>query len=245
MTGKVRERWAKNPLIFATIVYTVYSMQKDIEPIEQGNVSHSAEAEIRRLIIEGVLAEGERLNEVHLSARLGVSRTPVREALNRLAAEGSLEARPRIGYSVRPLTEDEFTQLYDIRPLLDPAALRLAGVPSQGQLARLSTLNRNLVRARNADEAITLDDAWHLELLAHCPNRILVELIEKMMLRTRRYEMALMREAAGRTSAVQTHEEILAALAAGDLEQACRALEDNMRSGREPVIRWLRTRKSR
>lgn len=226
-------------------VYIVYSMQKGIAPIEQGNVSHSAEAEIRRLIIEGVLSEGERLNEVHLSARLGVSRTPVREALNRLAAEGSLEARPRIGYSVRPLTEDEFTQLYDIRPILDPAALRMAGLPSQGQLARLSTLNRNIARARSAEEAITQDDAWHLELLAHCPNRILVDMIQKMMLRTRRYELALMREAAGRTTAGQTHEEILAALSAGNVEEACRALEDNLRSGREPVIRWLRTRKSR
>ena len=70
--------WEKNPLISAILVYTVYSMQKEIEPIAQGNVSHSVEAEIRRLIIEGVLAEGERLNEVHLSAQLRVSRTPVR-----------------------------------------------------------------------------------------------------------------------------------------------------------------------
>jgi DNA-binding GntR family transcriptional regulator len=243
--GERQERRGQNPLISVITIYTVYSMQKEIEPIAQGNVSHSVEAEIRRLIIEGVLAEGERLNEVHLSAQLRVSRTPVREALNRLVAEGSLESRPRIGFSVRPLTEDEFTQLYDIRPILDPAALRMAGLPTKSQLTRLEALNRSLARARSAEEMITQDDAWHLELLAHCPNRMLVDLIRDMMRRTRRYELALMREAAGRTTAIQTHDEILAALAGQDLDAACRALEDNMRSGREPVIRWLRSRKSR
>ena len=86
---------------------------------------------------QGAFREGDRLNEVHLAAQLGVSRTPVREALNRLAAEGALDSRPRIGYSVKPLTEAEFTQLYDVRPILDPAALRMAGLPSVDHSCRL------------------------------------------------------------------------------------------------------------
>jgi DNA-binding GntR family transcriptional regulator len=217
-------------------------MQKDIAPIDHGNVSHSVEAELRRLIIDGAFSEGDRLNEVHLSTQLGVSRTPVREALNRLAAEGALDARPRIGYSVKPLTEAEFTQLYDLRPILDPAALRMAGLPSSERLDALDRLNRKLEKTRDAEQAIELDDDWHLSLLADCPNRILVGFIESVMRRTRRYELTLMREGAGRSSSIRGHEEILAFLRKQDLEAACASLQANMQHGRSHILDWLRSR---
>src|SRR2546421_11300111 len=94
------------------------------------NISDSVAAELRRRIVDCRLPAGERINEVHLSQQLGVSRTPLREALARLAHEGALETIPRIGYFVRPLTREEFEQIYSIRPILDPEALRLAGLPS-------------------------------------------------------------------------------------------------------------------
>jgi DNA-binding GntR family transcriptional regulator len=217
-------------------------MQKDLAPIDHGNVSHSVEAELRRLIIDGAFSEGDRLNEVHLAAQLGVSRTPVREALNRLAAEGALDARPRIGYSVKPLTEAEFTQLYDLRPILDPAALRMAGLPSTERLDALDKLNRKLDKMRDPEQAIELDDDWHLSLLADCPNRILVDFIESVMRRTRRYELALMREGAGRSGATRGHEDILGLLRKRDLEAACASLQANMQHGRANILNWLRSR---
>src|SRR5262245_12437793 len=79
----------------------VYSRQM---PLERANISDAAASAVRAMIIEGELSEGERINEVHLAEKLGVSRTPLREALNRLAAEGTIFARPRLGYYVRPLT---------------------------------------------------------------------------------------------------------------------------------------------
>ena len=217
-------------------------MQKAIAAIDHGNVSHSVEAELRRLIIDGAFSEGDRLNEVHLATQLGVSRTPVREALNRLAAEGALEARPRIGYSVKPLTETEFTQLYDLRPILDPAALRMAGLPSVERLDALGKLNRKLEKTRDAEQAIELDDEWHLALLADCPNRILVDVIESVMRRTRRYELTLMREGAGRSSATRGHEDILGLLRKRDLDAACASLQANMQHGKSHIIDWLRSR---
>ena len=196
------------------------------------------------MIVDGRLAGGERVNEVHLAERLGVSRTPLREALNRLAHEGAIEARPRLGYFVRPLTVAEFEQVYDVRPILDPAALRLAGLASAPQLARLEKLNKKLGSARG-EAAIQLDDEWHLALLAHCPNRVLVELIENFMLRTRRYELAWMRDTKNVQRAANDHERILTALRANDLEAACEALAANMRSGRETIVAWLRGREKK
>lgn len=222
---------------------TVYSMH-EIEPLQRANVSESVAAAVRAMIVDGRLAEGERINEVRLSEALGVSRTPLREALNRLAAEGAITSAPGLGYRVRPLTVEEFDQLYDIRPILDPEALRMAGLPDEGRLARLEKLNRAFASARDPEAAIDLDDRWHMELIGACPNKVLIEMIQSIILRTRRYELALMRESANVQGATGDHDLILAALRDGDLERACAALKHNMQSGREPIVGWLRARKA-
>jgi DNA-binding GntR family transcriptional regulator len=215
---------------------------RNVEPLRRQNTSETVAAAVRAMIVDGRLSPGERINEVRLAAALGVSRTPLREALNRLAAEGALSQTPAIGYSVRPLSAEEFDQLYDIRPLLDPEALRLAGLPSPARLARLRALNHRFAAARDGELAITLDDAWHLELIEACPNRVLVEMVQAIMLRTRRYELALLRERPNVARATEDHDRILAALAARDLTAACAALKHNMQSGKAPIIAWLQAR---
>lgn len=210
--------------------------------IARANLSDSAEAAVRTMIVDGVLGAGEHVNEVHLAARLGVSRTPLREALNRLVAEGALDARPRLGYFVKPLTLDEFDQLYDIRPLLDPEALRLGGLPSSDQMAELERLNLRLLRARSALPRIALDDQWHLALVAHCPNRVLVGIIENMMLRTRRYELAWMRRDGAAEKAGDTHSVIMRALRARRLKDACAALHQNLTEAKPIIAAWLEAR---
>ena len=157
---------------------------QSIEPLRRLNISETVADTVRAMIVDGRLAPGERINEVRLSEALGVSRTPLREALGRLAAEGALSSTPAIGYSVRPLTVEEFEQVYAIRPLLDPEALRLAGLPSPARLAHLEALNRRFEAAGDAETAIGLDDDWHRELIAACPNTVLLELIDAMILRT-------------------------------------------------------------
>ena len=143
--------------------------------LERLNIPDDIVLELRQMIVSGELPAGDRINEVHLARDLGISRTPLREALNRLATEGALTSVPRIGYFVLPLTLEEFQQLYTIRPLLDPEALRLAGIPSPERLKRLEEINRQITAATDADTVIELDDQWHLELVAACPNRILIE----------------------------------------------------------------------
>jgi DNA-binding GntR family transcriptional regulator len=214
-------------------------------PLHRANVSQQVAAAVRGMIVDGALAPGQRINEVRLSQALGVSRTPLREALGRLAAEGALSSTPAIGYAVRPLTAEEFEQLYEIRPILDPEALRLAGLPNARRLARLETLNRRFAAARDAESAIALDDEWHLELIAACPNKVLIELIEGVILRTRRYEVALLRDQPNLARASGDHDRILKALRSGDLAAACAGLKRNMQSGREPIIAWLTARNAK
>jgi len=233
---------ASSGLLSWNVQYTVYSMQIEENRLGRANLNDAAEIALRAMIVDGRLAAGERLNEVHLSERLGVSRTPLREALNRLTAEGAVEARPRFGYFVKPLTLEEFEQIYDIRPILDPAALHRAGIPAPEQIARLQQLNLKLIKARDATSAMAIDDAWHLALLEHCPNRALIDLIATFMRRTRRYELALMRSAKGAADARGDHARILDALKASDLDGACAALRENLQNGKAPIVAWLKSR---
>ena len=211
-------------------------------PLVRYNLSDAAAVEVRHRIVDGRLPAGERINEVHLAHSLGVSRTPLREALARLAQEGALESVPRIGYFVHRLTVAELDQIYAIRPILDPEALRLAGLPSRERMEKLRAINAELARARDADAILALDDAWHLELVAGCANKVLLGLIEQFIQRTRRYELALMRERKNVVTAATNHHAILAALRRRDLAGACAELRTNLEVGREPIIAWLRSR---
>jgi DNA-binding GntR family transcriptional regulator len=206
------------------------------------NLSDSVVLKLRHMIVDGQLAAGARINEVHLSRQLAISRTPLREALARLAQEGALRSVARIGYFVRPLTVEEFEQLYDIRPILDPEALRLAGLPSRERMQQLQELNDAIGRARDSDAIINLDDEFHMELIAGCPNQVLIDLIRQIIQRTRRYEMALMRESRNVAVATANHKEIMTALRKRDLRGACAALRNNLRTGREPILAWLKAR---
>jgi Transcriptional regulators len=208
------------------------------------NLSDSVVLKLRHLIVDGQLAAGARINEVHLSRQLAISRTPLREALARLAQEGALRSVARIGYFVRPLTVEEFEQLYDIRPILDPEALRLAGLPSRERMQQLQDLNDAIGRAHDSDAIINLDDEFHMELIAACPNQVLIDLIRQIVQRTRRYEMALMRESRNVAVATANHKEIMTALRKRDLRAACAALRNNLRTGREPILAWLKARQS-
>ena len=196
------------------------------------------------MILDGALPAGERINEVHLAARLGVSRTPLREALMGLAAEGAVTSVPRLGFYVVPLSAEELGHLYPMRSILDPAALRLGGLPPPERIGRLKAINASLAAATDPLEAVRLDDEWHLELLAGCSNPILLGFIEQMMWRTRRYEIGLMK---GRTNVEHStgdHEKVIEALEAGDLDSACAALEANMKSGLQPILDWLAAREA-
>ena len=207
----------------------------------RANLAEEVANLVRDMILDGRLPEGGRINEVRLAAHIGVSRTPLREALSRLVTEGALYDVPRRGFFVRPLTADEVREIYPIRAILDPAALRLAGVPPPATIARLRDLNRRLAQCTDPAEAVRLDDELHLELVGGCPNRVLVELIEQFMWRTRRYELGLMRKRVNMASAIARHDQIIAALEKADLDMACELLEENMH-GERPVLEWLAQR---
>lgn len=116
--------------------------------------------ELRRLVITGELTPGTRLVENRLAARLGVSRNPVREALQTLAGEGFVELLPRRGAVVAQVSPEQAGDLFDIRMALEPLAARLAARNASPE--HLEQLRQVLQKAREAT------DRGELDLLAAC-----------------------------------------------------------------------------
>lgn len=202
------------------------------------NLSDDIAAAVRERIVEGRLAAGSHVNEVRMAAELGVSRTPLREALARLAAEGALVVKPRLGFHVTPLTEAEVRQIYPMRALLDPEALRLSGLPGPERMTHLEVLNARIAAAKKPRDVVLRDNDWHLALVEPCPNKVLVETIVQFMQRTCRYELVLLGDDGAMVAA--GHAKILAAIKAGDLGRACAALKKNMEAGVEDLVCRLR-----
>jgi GntR family transcriptional regulator of vanillate catabolism len=133
-----------------------------VEPMRgadgDGSATVKAQLRLRELIVSGVLPAGERLAELALVERLGVSRTPVRAALQRLAEEGLLDAIPGGGYSVRGFSEADIRDAIEVRGTLEGLAARMAaerGAPA----ALLAQARQCLDRIDAVLAAPTLDDA--------------------------------------------------------------------------------------
>jgi DNA-binding GntR family transcriptional regulator len=198
--------------------------------------------EILRLIHSGELAPGIRVRDSVLASGLGVSRTPVREALLRLSREGTLEAIPGKGFRVRPLDPSEIRDVGTILSTLEPLALRLSPAFAAERLDRLAALDRRMETTRGDPAAsIELHDDWHRILLEACPNPRLLQMIATLRQTPRRYLHAYLRQTGGVSLSTGQHAKMLEALRLGEREPAVRHLEQHWRRGTEELEAWART----
>lgn len=200
-------------------------------------------AAVLERLLAGALKPGTRLNESRLADELAVSRTPVREALLQLEREGFLRAERNRGFVVRALDREEARELYPILAALEVAALRQGFRSARGQVEALRELNAELARADGPGRALECDTAWHSRLLASCPNRRLRELIASQRLLVKRYELIYMSSVGLIPRSLAQHEAVAQALEIGDLEAACRALDENWCCGLEDLILRLEAEK--
>ncbi len=140
-------------------------------------VSSQGDAAYRRLLDElrdGRLGPGDRLRETDLAARLGVSRTPVREAIRQLEADGLVVHVPRQGASVRSLDYAEVMELYEMRAMLEGMAARLAArAASDIEIEELYAMNRDLEGIADPHASFALNRQFHAALLDAAKNRFL------------------------------------------------------------------------
>jgi DNA-binding GntR family transcriptional regulator len=196
-----------------------------------------------RRILRDELKPGCRLSDSVLAGELGVSRTPVREALVRLEQEGFLEVDVGRGFFIKPLSAAEVRETYPILWTLEVLALRTSPRLTPATLAELDHINDEMREAGDdPDLRIGLDMAWHRTLLAGCENERLLEMIAGLKAVIRRYEYAYMADAGLVPVSTRAHEQIARAAAAGHVETAVPLLEENWRFGMEVVLRWMEAR---
>lgn len=209
--------------------------------IDRNPLREEIRQELLSRLIRGELSVGTNINEVALAEEFGVSRTPLREALLSLELEGLLEARPRRGWWVAPLTPRVVREVYPIISALEVLALETADRTTlRAQLSELTDLNKSMHEvSHDPIEAQRADDAWHKCLIAACPNERLREIIATLKPIVHRYEFAYMRQEPSVPLSVSQHEDILEAIANEDISAAIQSLRDNWNHGMNVLLAWL------
>ncbi|MFF4036232.1 GntR family transcriptional regulator [Streptomyces sviceus] len=174
------------------------------------------------LITTRALQPGQHLVESELAGHLGVSRQPVREALQRLNTEGWVDLRPAQGAFVHEPTDEEADQLLTVRTLLEAEAARLAaanaGSAGIAVLEELCAQGEGAVAADDVDLAVALNARLHAKVMELAGNAVLAELAGQVDRRVRWYYTPVARQR-GRQSWIE-HRELIAAIADRDEQRA-------------------------
>ncbi|MEO7587585.1 MAG: GntR family transcriptional regulator [Arachnia sp.] len=186
----------------------------------------------------GSVLPGEDINEVQLAAELGVSRTPLREALITLHSEGQIESVNGKGFRFVPLSAREFKELAPIMAALEGLALQCTPPDKVRDIGgRLAALAAEFDQESAEHELVaTRDDEWHSLLVSGCDNSRLHDILNNVRRAFHRYESLLVSEKAviGRVAA--EHALIAKHVAAGNIAEATAALTVNWRNGAQRIL---------
>jgi DNA-binding GntR family transcriptional regulator len=188
----------------------------DARPTVRGQVIHA----LRAALIAGQMRPGEVYSAPVLAAQLGVSATPVREAMLELAKEGLVRTVPNKGFRVRELSDRELDEITEIRMLLEvPTTMRAAAVATAVDVARLRPVAEALVEAAERRDLIAYldhDRRFHLDLLALAGNEHLVALVGELRSRSRLFGLRQLADTGELGPSAREHVEMLDLVAAGD-----------------------------
>ncbi|MFH1059458.1 MAG: GntR family transcriptional regulator [Pseudomonadota bacterium] len=199
---------------------------------------------IRRLVLRGELAPGERLVEERLGELLGLSRTPVREALHRLEQEGILTKRPRGGYEVRPLTPEEVEEAMGVRGVLEAYAAELAARQAPAKLIReleksLEQFEEALAR-RDEERLLELNVRFHDLLYQAAGSKLLQRLLSELKDELERISRVMMSNMPAGHWSVGEHRGLVEAIKAHDPATAGRLAQEHVERGGQWLISHLR-----
>jgi GntR family transcriptional regulator, rspAB operon transcriptional repressor len=225
-----------------------YALRKSKpKPRAAENLSARVYAQIKNLILCNEVMPGQKMHHQELSDRLGVSRTPVREALTRLVQEGYVSFLPNRGFTCKEIRLQEAEELYELREALEAFAVEkaVANVSDDAldELSRKMNLYGADVRRRFSRERLIYDQDLHLEIAGLAGNetlmRTLTQVFERIILKRR--TDGLYDPARGLT-AHQEHLKLIQAMKRRDAAQAVGILRAHIRAGKDNVLADLRQR---
>jgi GntR family transcriptional regulator, rspAB operon transcriptional repressor len=226
--------------------YMVYHIpQMSLQPIRSSSISEIAYKSIEEAIISGELGPGMILSDRKLSTTLGISRTPVREALQSLERSGLVVRRGRIGWRVAGFDQEDASELFELRRIMElPGLQRLAESWDADTVRELSTFFEGFsepLASEGYEEYLARDHDFHKRIVALTGNERLIRfygIVEKQINRIRHYLAPGYEGRMGKV--VAEHRRICAAIANHDLEEASRALMDHLWAGNQAMSSFLR-----
>lgn len=195
--------------------------------------------ELKKLIISGNLEANERIDEDFLSKSLNVSRTPVREAINRLQQEGWINIVPRKGMFVKNISLKEINDIFQVRSNLEPTILEMAFHRiSKDDLKNLKDeflnfSNKTSLTIEEKKKLDTLDNELHLLILKNCNNNFIIKMMENVYEHNMRIRNISSQPPIRRIEAIKEHINIIESILTGDLQSAKEELKNHNLKAKE------------
>ncbi len=205
---------------------------------------------VKTRILNFELKPGEKFFETEISADLGVSRTPVREALNRLEHEGLIKSLPNRGYCVSDVTASEIEELYEIREALEVLAMRAAALNASGKdwlnlekIIKQRTLHKKQDSNRSHGELFRESHEFHQEIARLSGKETLTQMIDMVSDRINRFQWMnlFLTDRAGHSR--EEHMQIIKYLKQGKIEEAVSANQTHIRYSKDTILNLLRRKK--
>ena len=199
---------------------------------------------LRQAILRGELKPGERLMEIKLANKLGVSRTPIREAIRKLELEGLVLMIPRRGAEVAEITEKSLNDVLEVRMALENLSIENACARmTEEQLDELWKAARNFEDTMSEGNLVRLaeaDVAFHEVIYKSSDNRRLNQVLNNLREQIYRYRVEYLKDEETRNLLVKEHEEIYEAIKNRDLKKAQEITYQHIENQREAIIRSIR-----
>lgn len=202
---------------------------------------------LRQAILTGEMKPGERLMEIHLANKLGVSRTPIREAIRKLELEGLVIMIPRRGAEVAQITWKNLKDVLEVRRALDVLAIELACERmSKEELAALYQACEKFKEAtqtQNVRIIAEADVALHDIIVASTRNDRLIQLVNNLAEQMYRYRFEYIKDVSQHDRLVQEHNDMYESILRKDKESAAEAVRNHIDNQEEAIIRQLQLEK--
>ncbi len=197
---------------------------------------------LRAMIVRRQLQPGAQIRQVELAGRLGLSRSPLRQALSALETEGLVTHEPQRGYFVARMSVDHLSQIYRMRELLETELLRTVRVPEADELASLAARNDEIAAAMaDGDVAgmLVANRAFHFGLFELSPLGAIRQDVERLWNTSEPYRATYLWLPTTRRRIIREHEQMLAALARGDHARLVQIADRHRGAARAAVTELL------
>lgn len=204
---------------------------------------------LRQAILTGELKPGERLMEIHLANRLGVSRTPIREAIRKLELEGLVTMIPRRGAEVAQITEKSLQDVLEVRRTLDALSVELACERiSEEELLQLEAACKKVEEAiagKDLKKIAQADVAFHDIIVKATRNTRLVQMVNNLSEQMYRYRFEYIKDESKHQSLMEEHRIICESLRRGDKETASKTAKLHIDNQEISVMEQIKKERNR